>query len=283
MKDHRNKARGSFIPKHLFRRDRLRWGVTLGAIMLLIAAWASPYFGSGNLTPGIISAEDSQAADNWGTNLVSADAAGSTNGYLADSSNVSSATNEISGGPNLSGTADNAASNNTVSNNGASNIADSNGGSLSDADAAQTALPTLAGTDEDIFVCLPLEGLPSIIRAYGYDYNPNTEDYRFHRGSDLAAAVGTPVYAVADGTVSESGEDSYWGGVVKISHGERWSSIYRCIIPAVAAGSSVKAGDLLGHVTPAPAEAVQESHLHLELELSGESQDAASLLPGLLP
>jgi len=125
---------------------------------------------------------------------------------------------------------------------------------------------------------LPPVAYTALQRGYGYGYNPNTEDYRFHRGSDLPAAEGTAVAAAVAGTVAEAYEDAYWGGVVVLAHEGGWHTVYRCLAPAVKVGDAVEAGSCIGYVAAAPAEAVQESHLHLELEKDGESRDPAAYL-----
>ena len=117
-----------------------------------------------------------------------------------------------------------------------------------------------------------ITGELAVIRPYGYDFNPNTEDYRFHRGSDLAAASGRPVFAPAAGTVREAREDAYWGGVLIIDH-EGWTTVLRCVTPRVEAGTRVQAGDFIASVAPAPAEAAEESHFHVEVESEGSSLD----------
>lgn len=119
-----------------------------------------------------------------------------------------------------------------------------------------------------------ITGAPAIIRPYGYDYNPNTEDYRFHRGSDLAAAAGQPIFAPAAGTVRQAEEDAYWGGLLIIDH-EGWTSILRCVTPRVEAGQKVEAGDFIASAAPAPAEAAEEPHFHVEVESEGQSLDPA--------
>lgn len=117
-----------------------------------------------------------------------------------------------------------------------------------------------------------ITGEAAIIRPYGFDFNPNTEDFRFHRGSDLAAASGQPVFAPAAGTVREAREDAYWGGVLVIDF-EGWSTVLRCVTPRVEAGTEVQAGDFIASVAPAPAEAAEESHFHVEVEREGGSLD----------
>ena len=115
-------------------------------------------------------------------------------------------------------------------------------------------------------------GQAAIIRPYGFDFNPNTEDFRFHRGSDLAAAQGQPVFAPAAGTVREAAEDAYWGGLLIIDF-DGWSTVLRCVTPRVEAGAQVQAGDFIASVAPAPAEAAEESHFHVEVESEGGSLD----------
>ena len=89
---------------------------------------------------------------------------------------------------------------------------------------------------------------------------------------DLAAAAGRPVFAPAAGTVREAAEDAYWGGVLIIDH-EGWTTVLRCVTPRVEAGTRVQAGDFIASVAPAPAEAAEESHFHVEVEREGSSQD----------
>lgn len=115
-----------------------------------------------------------------------------------------------------------------------------------------------------------------ISRAYGYDYNPNTEDYRFHRGCDTDLPPDSAVYAPAAATVAEAYTDQYWGGVVVLDHGNGWRSVYKCLLPEVSAGQELEAGAVLGKITRAPAEAVQDYHLHIELEHDGSSENPAN-------
>lgn len=145
-----------------------------------------------------------------------------------------------------------------------------------EAELAEEADAAAEGQFPSVWV-LPVDN-PAILRGYGYGFNPNTEDYRFHRGLDLSAAVNAPVRAVAAGQVLEAGADDYWGGVVRLEHAEGWVTIYKCLEPTVRPGQTLAAGDLLGRVITAPAEAVQEPHLHLEVEQNSASLDPAALM-----
>ncbi|MGG7653498.1 tape measure protein [Kocuria rosea] len=79
-----------------------------------------------------------------------------------------------------------------------------------------------------------------------------TQGYnRVHKGVDLAASVGTPVYATSDGTVSHAGSGArapgVWGGnEIHVRGGglERWFAHLSEI--AVRVGQRVKAGQMIG-------------------------------------
>lgn len=75
---------------------------------------------------------------------------------------------------------------------------------------------------------------------------------RPHHGVDYAAPAGTPVHAVADGTVSFKGWDSKGGGnTLKIKHNSKLETGYlhlRGFAPGIAVGKRVSQGDLIGYV-----------------------------------
>jgi murein DD-endopeptidase MepM/ murein hydrolase activator NlpD len=50
----------------------------------------------------------------------------------------------------------------------------------------------------------------------GWRQDPFTGAMKFHKGTDIAAAAGTPIQAVADGTVVESGIKGSYGHTVVI-------------------------------------------------------------------
>jgi len=61
--------------------------------------------------------------------------------------------------------------------------------------------------------------------AFGPRINPVTGNARFHHGLDLAAPMGTEVFAAREGVVSAQGQDPIYGNYIIISHGD-WSSLY---------------------------------------------------------
>lgn len=113
-------------------------------------------------------------------------------------------------------------------------------------------------------------------------YDETMGDWRVHTGVDISSPVGTQVMAVAAGTVSSVEQDDLMGTTVVISHGGGMESIYSNLAaqPAVEAGDTVQAGDVIGAVgETAIAESAQLPHLHLEMQVDGESVDPLAYLP----
>jgi len=80
------------------------------------------------------------------------------------------------------------------------------------------------------------------IRYYGNRIRP-------HRGTDYAAAVGTPILATADGTVTESTRRGGNGKYVKIRHNSTYSTQYLHMKKQnVKRGEFVRQGDVIGWI-----------------------------------
>ena len=89
-----------------------------------------------------------------------------------------------------------------------------------------------------------------------------------HTGTDIACSIGTPIKAVADGTVTFAARNGSYGNLVKISHGsgvETWyahcSKIYATVGQKIEAGDVIAAVGATGNVTG--------PHLHLEIRING--------------
>ncbi len=90
--------------------------------------------------------------------------------------------------------------------------------------------------------------------------------YDVHRGIDMPAPAGTPVYASADGVVSTDAHWSY-GTVVKIDHGSGLVSLYAHLSARyVNAGDYVQKGDVIGAVGSTGNST--GNHLHYEVNLN---------------
>ncbi len=99
-------------------------------------------------------------------------------------------------------------------------------------------------------------------------------------GVDFAARRGTPVHAVAAGTVVEAAFNPVWGNYVRIDHGGGASSLLIHLERAtVAYGQRVAAGDRLG--TSGASGRATGPHLHLEYWRDGRRLDPAAMLANL--
>ena len=109
-------------------------------------------------------------------------------------------------------------------------------------------------------------------------YSVTMNDYRVHLGVDIAATVGSPVYATADGKILTVSEDYLMGTTVKIEHADGLVSVYsnlQNVLPdGIEAGVSVEGGQLIGGVgETAIVEQCDDAHLHLEVMKNGKHVD----------
>ena len=84
------------------------------------------------------------------------------------------------------------------------------------------------------------------------------------------------------GTVMAIEDDSLYGTVVTVDHGDGTSALYANLasLPAVSVGDHVEAGEVLGSVgTTALCEIGQGTHLHFAMYLDGASVDPLDYLP----
>jgi murein DD-endopeptidase MepM/ murein hydrolase activator NlpD len=107
--------------------------------------------------------------------------------------------------------------------------------------------------------------------------------WKTHDGADIAAAAGTPVVAVTDGTVTDVYTDALWGVCVMIDHGEGLTSYYFNLdvnVPVVK-DQQVKSGDAIGAVgQTAEIEIAEPSHLHFAVKQDGVWIDPIQFVNG---
>lgn len=114
---------------------------------------------------------------------------------------------------------------------------------------------------------MPLEGA-ALTSGFGMRTHPVLGGRRQHQGIDLAAPAGTPVYATADGVVSRADWYSSYGLYISLEHGASMQTRYAHLSRlAVAAGDSVKKGDLIGYVGSTGRST--GPHLHYEVRVEG--------------
>ena len=94
-----------------------------------------------------------------------------------------------------------------------------------------------------------------------------------HKGVDICAAAGTPIYASAGGTVTKAGYNragagNGYGNSIIISHGNGYTTLYaHCLSLVVHAGQSVKQGQLIGYVGSTGRSS--GNHCHFEIRRNG--------------
>jgi murein DD-endopeptidase MepM/ murein hydrolase activator NlpD len=120
---------------------------------------------------------------------------------------------------------------------------------------------------------LPLPSDQFVLTSpFGNRISPFTHASDFHKGLDLSAATGTPVYATADGVVTFAGRFplsqsvAWWrfGNVVVVKHADRFLTIYgHCDTTRVKAGQTISQGDVIATVGSTGWST--NSHLHYEV------------------
>lgn len=99
-----------------------------------------------------------------------------------------------------------------------------------------------------------------------------------HKGVDLANEIGTPIYAVMDGTVINAGPASGFGNWVRIQHGDGSISVYghmQADMIYVAEGDEVQCGQNIAGI----GSEGQSTGPHLHFEIYPEGGDAIDPQP----
>ena len=128
-------------------------------------------------------------------------------------------------------------------------------------------------------LALPLPAGFTPTSGYGWRDDPLTADGSrdFHRGADLAAAEGTPVYAAAAGTVRWSGVGDSYGNYLRILHAGGDETLYAHMqYLFVHPGQQVAQGQVIG--TVGQTGDVTGPHLHFELLHEGIRYDPSAAL-----
>lgn len=162
-------------------------------------------------------------------------------------------------------------------------------------ETSQEATPTNASAEttvqtddviepEALLFIMPVSG--EIIRDYSAGlpvYSPTFRDWRVHNAVDIAGEAGTPVRAMAAGTVTSITSDVLWGTTIVITHNDGYVSKY-CNLgtkPTVKVDGVVDVGQVIGSIgTTAQAEAADEPHLHFSLTKDGVSVNPIEAISG---
>jgi murein DD-endopeptidase MepM/ murein hydrolase activator NlpD len=121
---------------------------------------------------------------------------------------------------------------------------------------------------------------PRMSSDFGLRKHPIKKARRHHDGIDLAAPIGAPIRAIADGQVMYADPHGGYGKYIVIRHLNGITSHYgHCDSMEVTPGHTVTAGQIIGTVGNSGAST--GPHLHFEIRRDGEAQDPESFLPGL--
>jgi murein DD-endopeptidase MepM/ murein hydrolase activator NlpD len=111
----------------------------------------------------------------------------------------------------------------------------------------------------------PVEG--QVTGSFGERIDPFNGEGAFHMGVDIAALVGQPVLAPAEGTVEFADYMGGYGRAIVIEHGHGISTRYGHLSGfAVASGQHVRRGDIIGYVGLSGRST--GPHLHYEVRIN---------------
>lgn len=112
--------------------------------------------------------------------------------------------------------------------------------------------------------------------GFGLRRHPILGYVRMHDGIDYGAPFGSPIYAVADGTVSYAGWRGGYGNFVMLNHGGGVTSGYGHMSRlAVSPGQGVQRGQVIGYVGSSGLST--GPHVHFEVRRGGRPVDPASV------
>lgn len=147
----------------------------------------------------------------------------------------------------------------------------------SDPSVEETAADRLAN------VSAPLADISNVITPFsGTELvkNETTGSWQTHNGADIAAEVGTEVFAISPGEITAINEDPLWGITVTIDHHNGYVSKYCSLAKdlSVQEGDTVVSGDVLGVIgDTADIESALAPHLHIEILHNGSYQNPINI------
>lgn len=120
----------------------------------------------------------------------------------------------------------------------------------------------------------PVSGSNGVIREQMYGFG----GYYGHRGIDIAASLGTPIYAAESGTVVLSQYYHGYGNCVMIQHENGLKTVYaHCSALYVSEGDTVTRGDYIADVGITGQ--TDYGHLHFEVRINDEPVNPMDYLP----
>lgn len=104
---------------------------------------------------------------------------------------------------------------------------------------------------------------------FGVRSDPFRGTAAMHAGVDIPGAVGTPIYATADGVISHAGRQGGYGNLVQINHGRGIETRYGHLSKILVADNTrVRRGQMIGLMGSTGRST--GSHLHYEVRVDGK-------------
>ena len=131
------------------------------------------------------------------------------------------------------------------------------------------------------YFMLPVASYVYVSSRFGERVHPITGELKHHNGIDLAANMGTAVYAADGGTVVLAEWYGGYGNCIMIDHGNGYKTLYGHLsYIGVSEGQAVHQGDTIGQVGSTGNST--GPHLHFEVYLNGSRVDPEGYLPALV-
>lgn len=125
------------------------------------------------------------------------------------------------------------------------------------------------------FLGSPVE-FSRISSGFSMRFHPVLQEWRAHRGTDFAAAAGTPARTVGDGVVEFAGVQNGYGNVVFVKHRDGKETVYAHLSKiSVQRGQAVTQGETIGLVGSTGW--ATGPHLHFEFRVNGIQQDPMTI------
>lgn len=107
-----------------------------------------------------------------------------------------------------------------------------------------------------------------VTSEFGHRASPLGGTGEFHKGMDIAARMGIPVVAPADGIVAEAAYDREMGHMIRINHGHGMVTCYGHLMKSgVKEGNLIRRGAVIGYIGNSGRST--GAHLHYAVFLNG--------------
>lgn len=123
----------------------------------------------------------------------------------------------------------------------------------------------------------PVDGA-RLSSSFGMRRHPILGYSRMHKGTDFAAASGTPVFAAGTGVIEDAGYRGGYGNYIRIKHDTRISTAYAHLSrfsPVIQRGTRVQQGEIIGYVGTTGRST--GPHLHYEVMRDGHQVNPTSI------